>query len=65
MNPNISQSATIKDDGVDIIIWQPITQYEVAKAVQKQHIDGIIVDYDGQKALNCVVELDNSGFLKA
>ena len=63
INPNI---ATIQTDKrlADKIYFLPITPYFVEKVIEKEKPDGILLGFGGQTALNCGVELHDSGALE-
>src|SRR3989344_5613174 len=63
VNPNI---ATIQTDSriADRIYFLPVTHYFVEKVIEKEKPDGILLGFGGQTALNCGVELYDSGVLK-
>ncbi len=60
VNPNI---ATIQTDKrlADRIYFLPVTPEFVEKVIEKEKPDGILLGFGGQTALNCGVELHNSG----
>ena len=63
INPNIATVQT--SEGVaDAIYYLPITPAFVEKVIQKEHPDGIMLAFGGQTALNCGVELYQSGILE-
>ncbi len=63
INPNI---ATVQTDEnlADKIYFLPIEPKFVEEIIKKEKPDGILLSFGGQTALNCGVELYNSGFLK-
>lgn len=62
INPNIATVQT--SDGVaDEIYFLPVTPYFVKKVIEKERPDGILLSFGGQTALNCGVELAQSGVL--
>ncbi len=63
LNPNI---ATIQSDEklADKIYFLPITSYFAEKVIEKEKPDGILLGFGGQTALNCGVELHDSGVLQ-
>ena len=63
INPNVATVQT--SEGVaDAIYYLPITPAFVEKVIQKEHPDGIMLAFGGQTALNCGVELYQSGILE-
>ena len=63
INPNIATVQT--SEGVaDQIYFLPVTPFFVEKVIQKERPDGIMLAFGGQTALNCGVELYNSGVLE-
>lgn len=62
INPNIATVQT--SEGVaDKIYFLPVTPYFVERVIQKEHPDGIMLAFGGQTALNCGVQLFESGIL--
>lgn len=63
INPNIATVQTSK--GVaDEIYFLPVTPYFVEKVIEKERPDGILLSFGGQTALNCGVELYQSGIFE-
>lgn len=63
INPNIATVQT--SEGVaDQIYFLPVTPFFVEKVIEKERPDGIFLAFGGQTALNCGVELYNSGVLE-
>lgn len=63
INPNIATVQT--SEGVaDQIYFLPVQPYFVERVIQKERPDGILLSFGGQTALNCGVELYNSGILE-
>ncbi len=63
INPNIATVQT--SEGVaDKIYFLPVTPFFVEKVIQKERPDGILLSFGGQTALNCGVELFQSGVLE-
>lgn len=63
INPNIATVQT--SEGVaDQIYFLPIQPYFVERVIAKERPDGILLSFGGQTALNCGVELEESGVLK-
>ncbi|MDR0799044.1 MAG: carbamoyl-phosphate synthase (glutamine-hydrolyzing) large subunit, partial [Dysgonamonadaceae bacterium] len=60
INPNIATVQT--SEGVaDKIYFLPVTPFFVEKVIEKEKPDGILLSFGGQTALNCGVELYQSG----
>ena len=63
INPNIATVQTSK--GVaDQIYFLPVTPFFVEQVILKEKPDGILLAFGGQTALNCGVELFESGILE-
>ena len=63
INPNIATVQT--SEGVaDKIYFLPVTPFFVEKVIEREHPDGILLAFGGQTALNCGVELYESGVLE-
>ena len=63
INPNIATVQT--SEGVaDQIYYLPVQPYFVERVIQKERPDGILLSFGGQTALNCGVELFQSGVLE-
>ena len=63
INPNIATVQT--SEGVaDQIYFLPVQPYFVERVIAKEHPDGILLSFGGQTALNCGVELEESGVLE-
>ena len=63
INPNIATVQT--SEGVaDQIYFLPVQPYFVERVIEKERPDGILLAFGGQTALNCGVELYQSGVLK-
>ncbi len=62
INPNIATVQT--SEGVaDEIYFLPVQPYFVERVIEKERPDGILLSFGGQTALNCGVELYQSGVL--
>ena len=62
INPNIATVQT--SEGVaDEIYFLPVQPYFVERVIEKERPDGILLSFCGQTALNCGVELYQSGVL--
>ena len=60
INPNIATVQT--SEGVaDRIYFLPVQPYFVERVIQKEHPDGVLLSFGGQTALNCGVELEQTG----
>lgn len=63
INPNIATVQT--SEGVaDQIYFLPVTPYFVEKVIQKEKLEGIMLAFGGQTALNCGVALYKEGILE-
>jgi len=63
INPNIATVQT--SEGVaDHIYFLPVIPYFVERVIEKERPDGIMLAFGGQTALNCGVELYESGVLE-
>ncbi len=62
INPNI---ATIQTDEkmADKIYFLPVNAYFAEKVIEKERPDGILLGFGGQTALNCGLELSETGVL--
>ncbi len=63
INPNIATVQT-SDEFADKIYFLPVTPYFVEKVIAKERPQGILLSFGGQTALNCGVQLYNSGVLE-
>ncbi|MBP1617617.1 MAG: carbamoyl phosphate synthase large subunit [Bacteroidetes bacterium] len=63
INPNIATVQT-SEGSADKIYFLPITPYFVEKVIRKESPDGILLAFGGQTALNCGVQLYESGILE-
>lgn len=63
VNPNIATIQT-SDGMADKVYFLPVTPEFVEKIIEKEKPDGILLSFGGQTALNCGVELYNTGVLK-
>ncbi|KAI8378136.1 large subunit of carbamoyl-phosphate synthase [Choanephora cucurbitarum] len=63
VNPNI---ATIQTSHTlaDKVYFLPVTCEYVSNILERERPDGILLTFGGQTALNCGIELDQSGILK-
>ena len=63
INPNIATVQT--SEGVaDKVYFQPVKAELVERIIEKERPDGILLSFGGQTALNCGVELYQSGVLE-
>ena len=63
INPNIATVQT--SEGVaDEVYFLPVQPYFVERVIEKEKPDGILLAFGGQTALNCGVELFESGVLQ-
>ena len=63
INPNIATVQT--SEGVaDQVYFLPVQPYFVERVIEKERPDGILLAFGGQTALNCGVELYQSGILE-
>ncbi|MDE5942311.1 MAG: carbamoyl-phosphate synthase (glutamine-hydrolyzing) large subunit [Muribaculaceae bacterium] len=62
INPNIATVQT-SEGFADKIYFLPVTPYFVERVIEKERPDGILLSFGGQTALNCGVELFESGVL--
>ena len=63
INPNIATVQT--SEGVaDRVYFLPVTPYFVEKVIAREKPDGILLSFGGQTALNCGVQLYESGVLE-
>ena len=63
VNPNIATIQT-SEHLADEVYFLPVKPYFVEKVIEKERPDGILLSFGGQTALNCGVELEQSGVLK-
>ena len=66
MNPNIASVQTNVGSGegkADQVFFLPVTPQYVEQIIKRERPDGILISMGGQTALNCGVELYNSGVL--
>ncbi len=63
INPNIATVQT-SEGVVDEVYFLPVQPYFVEQVIQKERPDGILLAFGGQTALNCGVELYQSGVLE-
>jgi len=63
VNPNIATIQT-SQHLADQVYFLPVTPYFVEQIIARERPDGILLSFGGQTALNCGVELHNSGVLE-
>ena len=63
INPNIATVQT-SEGFSDKIYFLPVTPYFVEQVIKKEKPQGILLAYGGQTALNCGIELYNSGIFE-
>ena len=63
INPNIATVQT-SEEIADIIYYLPVTAFFVEKIIEKEKPEGILLAFGGQTALNCGIELYQTGILK-
>src|SRR5262249_5598987 len=63
VNPNIATIQT-SEEFADNVYFLPITPYFIEKVIAAEEIDAILLGFGGQTALNCGLELDQSGVLR-
>ena len=63
INPNIATVQT-SEGFADKIYFLPVTPYFVERVIEKERPDGILLSFGGQTALNCGVDLYDSGVLE-
>ncbi|KAG5283428.1 hypothetical protein AALO_G00041970 [Alosa alosa] len=66
MNPNIAsvQTNEVGTKQADSVYFLPVTPQFVTEVIKTERPDGILLSMGGQTALNCGVELYNSGVLQ-
>uniref|UniRef100_A0A6G1SGQ4 CAD protein n=2 Tax=Aceria tosichella TaxID=561515 RepID=A0A6G1SGQ4_9ACAR len=63
INPNIATVQT-SPTLVDRVYFLPVTGAYVTEVIKRERPDGIMLMFGGQTALNCGIELEDSGVLK-
>ncbi len=63
INPNIATVQT-SEGMADRVYFLPVTFEMVSKVIAKERPDGILLQFGGQTALNCGIELEKSGILE-
>src|SRR5215813_4631988 len=62
VNPNIATIQT-SEEFADNVYFLPITPYFIEKVIAAEQVDAILLSFGGQTALNCGLELEQSGAL--
>ncbi|GAB4544739.1 MAG: carbamoyl-phosphate synthase (glutamine-hydrolyzing) large subunit [Phycisphaerales bacterium] len=62
INPNIATIQT-SEHLADEVYFLPITPKSVEQVIERENPDGILLSFGGQTALNCGLELEESGVL--
>ncbi|MCX6251233.1 MAG: carbamoyl-phosphate synthase (glutamine-hydrolyzing) large subunit [Bacteroidetes bacterium] len=63
INPNIATVQT--SEGIaDKVYFLPVTPFFVEKVIEKERPDGVLLSFGGQTALNCGIELDETGVFR-
>jgi carbamoyl-phosphate synthase large subunit len=63
VNPNIATVQT-SEKIADKVYFLPVTPYFIAKIIEKEKPDGILLSFGGQTALNCGIELFRQNILE-
>lgn len=63
INPNIATVQTNPRPGAKVYLY-PINKFWLEKIIDKERPDAIIGSFGGQTAINCLVDLDESGILE-
>lgn len=63
INPNIATVQT-SPNLVDRVYLLPVTSHYVTEVIKRERPDGIMLMFGGQTALNCGIQLEESGVLK-
>lgn len=63
INPNIATVQTDPLPGTKVYLY-PVTAHWVTKVIEKEKPDAIVGGFGGQTALNCLIELHDSGTLE-
>ena len=63
INPNVATVQT-DTDMADRVYFQPLNITTVAKIIEQEKPDGVLLSFGGQTALNLGLELDETGILK-
>jgi carbamoyl-phosphate synthase large subunit len=62
VNPNIATNQT-SHEFADTVYFLPITPYFIEQVIAAEEVDAILLSFGGQTALNCGIELEQSGVL--
>lgn len=62
LNPNIATVQTSEELASEVY-FLPVTPHFATKVIERENVDGILLSFGGQTALNCGVELADSGVL--
>src|SRR5262249_15767568 len=62
INPNIATIQT-SHEFADNVYFLPLTTHFIERVIAAEHVDGILLGFGGQTALNCGLELEQSGVL--
>uniref|UniRef100_A0A914HQW9 Carbamoyl phosphate synthase arginine-specific large chain n=1 Tax=Globodera rostochiensis TaxID=31243 RepID=A0A914HQW9_GLORO len=62
VNPNVATVQTTKGFA-DRVYFLPVTKEYVTEVIKKERPSGILCTFGGQTALNCAIDLHNSGIL--
>jgi carbamoyl-phosphate synthase large subunit len=62
INPNIATIQTAHEFA-DNVYFLPLTPHFIEKVIAAERVDGILLGFGGQTALNCGLELERSGVL--
>src|SRR5579863_6779681 len=63
VNPNIATIQTSRQLA-DEVYFLPVTPFFVERIIEKERPDGILLSFGGQTALNCGIELFETGILE-
>jgi carbamoyl-phosphate synthase large subunit len=63
VNPNIATIQT-SHEFADNVYFLPITPYFIEKVIAAEEVDAILLSFGGQTALNCGLELEQTGVLQ-
>lgn len=62
VNPNIATVQTNPQDGVTVYLY-PVEREWVEKVIAKERPQAVVAGFGGQTALNCLIDLEDSGVL--
>lgn len=63
VNPNIATIQT-SESLADVVYFLPVNAEFVARVIEKERPDGLLLSFGGQTALNCGIELQDRGVLE-